>query len=248
MEPQTTYQNLIDAIIDIEDDTQYRDPGKTFVRLLAEYFFATETSQNKAIAGFICQLPVPDQITKLPTLLKITPEDIKPFLETESINESLCARIMLQPAYLSFAYPHHSPSFSKMPPEIKGEIIQSIKQRNQSILTAFEKLQQDIKATKERNIKALIALILKNVHLKTGMPFTKLSEPVSQLIEKNFNFCNEIFIASNKQISEINDDAKIKNILKSLFIIKKFDELTEMSQVFKSEARRFIRRTQRILQ
>lgn len=247
MESHSTYHNLIDAIIDIEEDPESRDPAKAFSRLLCEYFFAEETSENKAIAGYICQLPVPD-IIKEKGLLKLTPNDIAPLVECENLNETLCARIMLQPAYLKYAYPHHSPTFSKMPPEIKGEVIQSIKERNHMILKAFEKMQQDIQATKERNMKTLIALILKNVHLKTGMPFAKITEPVGQLIEKNFNFCNEIFIASNKQIHEINDDAKIKNLLKALFIVKRFDELVELAQAFKSEAKRFTRRTQRILQ
>ena len=247
METNNTYHNIIDAIIDIEEDPESRSPEKAFARLLTEYFFARETYENKAIAGYICQLPVPD-IVKQKGLLNLTPEDIAPLVECENLNETLCARIMLQPAYLKYAYPHHSPSFSKLPPEVKGEVIAAIKQRNQMVLNAFEKLQHDIKATKERTIKTLIALILKNVHLKTGMPFCKVSEPVSQLIEKNFNFCNEVFIASNKQIHELTDDAKIKNLLKSLFIVKRFDELTELSQAFKSEAKRFIRRTQRILQ
>ncbi|MCX8124530.1 MAG: hypothetical protein N3F66_10255 [Spirochaetes bacterium] len=247
METHNTYHNLIDAIIDIEEDPESRDPSKGFPRLLCEYFFAEETSENKAIAGYIYQLPVPEVI-KQKGLLHITPDDIAPLVEGENLNDTLCARIMLQPAYLKYAYPHHSPSFSKMPPEIKGELIKSIKERNQMILKAFEKMQQDIQATKERNVKTLIALILKNVHLKTGMPFAKIPEPVGQLIEKNFNFCNETFIASNKQIHEINDDTKIKNLLKSLFIVKRFDDLVELAQVFKSEAKRFTRRTQRILQ
>jgi len=240
METHNTYHNLIDAIIDIEEDPDSREPAKGFPRLLCEYFFAEETSENKAIAGYIYQLPIPDVI-KQKGLLKLTPEG-------ENLNDTLCARIMLQPAYLKYAFPHHSPSFSKMPPDIKGEIIRLIKERNQMIVKAFEKMQQDIQATKERTMKTLIALILKNVHLKTGMPFAKISEPVGQLIEKNFNFCNETFIASNKQIHEINDDAKIKNLLKSLFVVKRFDELAELAQAFKTEAKRFTRRTQRILQ
>lgn len=247
METHTTYHNLIDAIIDIEEDPDSRDPARGFPRLLCEYFFAEETSENKAIAGYIYQLPVPEVI-KQKGLLKLTPEDIRPLVEGENLNDTLCARIMLQPAYLKYAFPHHSPTFSKMPPDIKGEIIKLIKERNQMVLNAFQKMQQDIQATKERTIKTLIALILKNVHLKTGMPFAKISEPVGQLIEKNFNFCNETFIASNKQIHELNDDTKIKILLKSLFVVKRFDELTELTQTFKTEAKRFTRRTQRILQ
>ncbi len=236
METHTTYHNLIDAIIDIEEDPDSRDPARGFPRLLCEYFFAEETSENKAIAGYIYQLPVPEVI-KQKGLLKLTPEDIRPLVEGENLNDTLCARIMLQPAYLKYAFPHHSPAFSKMPPDIKGEIIKLIKERNQMVLNAFQKMQQDIQATKERTIKTLIALILKNVHLKTGMPFAKISEPVGQLIEKNFNFCNETFIASNKQIHEINDDAKIKNLLKSLFVVKRFDELTELAKVFKDRSK-----------
>lgn len=247
MAEPTTYLNLIDAIIDIEEQPDSRDPAKAFARLLCDYFFAKETQESKAIAGILCQLPAPDAVTQK-GLLHLTPGDMLPLVEGPHINETLCARVMLQPAYLKYAYPNHSPSFSKLPPEIKGEFIQAIKNKNQMIIQAFEKLQQDITATKERNMKTLIALILKNIHLKTGIPFANITETVSSLIEKNFVLCNEIFIASNKQIYEINDDSIIKKLLKSMFIIKRFEDLTELSHAFKAEAKRFTRRTQRILQ
>ena len=47
---------------------------------------------------------------------------------------------MLSQQYLKAFYPHHAPSFNKLPEDVRFELLDLIKERNETILTAFEKM------------------------------------------------------------------------------------------------------------
>ncbi len=150
---------------------------------------------------------------------------------------------MLSQQYLKAFYPHHAPSFNKLPEDVRFELLDLIKERNESILKAFEKMLVDREADKKRKILTLIALILKNIHLKTGSPFNKLSRPAEDIIRDIFSHTDEVFSATQKQITEIKDDTKIKQIVKTFFMVKQFKDITEISAMFKDELERYRKRT-----
>ena len=66
--------------------------------------------------------------------------------------------------------------------------------RNETILTAFGKMLVDREADKKRKILTLIALILKNIYLKTGSPFNKLAKPAEDIIRRDIiETCRDAF-------------------------------------------------------
>ena len=103
----------------------------------------------------------------------------------------------------------------------------------------------DKKTDRNRQIITLIALIIKNVHLKSGRPLNKLSKPVEEIIRSIYQISDEIFQGTDKQVRNIKDDSKIKQLIKTFFTIKQFKDLNEISDLFKAEMERFIKRSKR---
>ena len=101
----------------------------------------------------------------------------------------------------------------------------------------------DREADKKRKILTLVALILKNIHLKTGSPFNKLPKKAEDIIRGIFSHTDEVFSASQKQIADIQDDTKIKQIVKTFFMVKQFKDITEIAAMFKEELDRYRKRT-----
>jgi hypothetical protein len=244
-----TFNNLIDIVINYDEDPDVAGSADTMLKkILVDYFFHTYTDESKNLQQAIKNLKVEGPLTEKSSLLEVTTSDLQSLLEGESINDTLCGRIMLSPAYLKIAYPHHNPAFNKLPSEDKGELINAIKEKNDAIMTAFEKMQRDIDAARNRKVLTLIALILKNIHMKTGLPLVKHEQNAESIIRNIFTNCDTAFTASQGQLSDLNDESKIKNTIKAFFVIKKFRDIQEISELFKNELERFTKRTQRIAQ
>jgi len=244
-----TFNNLIDIVISFDEDPDIAGSAATMLKMiLIDYFFHTLTDESKNLQQVIKNLKLEGPVTEKPSLLEVTTPDLQPLLDGESINDSLCGKIMLSPAYLKVAYPHHNPSFNKLPSEDKGELINAIKEKNDAIMKAFEKMQRDIDAARNRKVLTLIALILKNVHMKTGLRLVKHDQNAESIIRGIFSNCDAVFSASQGQLADLNDESKIKDAIKAFFVIKKYSEIREISDLFKNELKRFTKRTQRVAQ
>jgi len=244
-----TFNNLIDIVISLDEDPDIAGSADTMLKMiLNDYFFHSFTVESKNLQQVIKNLKLEGPVTEKSSLLEVTTSDLQPLLDGESINDSLCGRIMLSPAYLKIAYPHHNPAFNKLPSEEKGELIHAIKEKNDAIMKAFEKMQRDIDAVRNRKVLTLIALILKNIHMKTGLRLVKHDQNAESIIRGIFSNCDAGFSASQGQLADLNDESKIKDSIKAFFVIKKYSEIKEISDLFKNELKRFTKRTQRVAQ
>jgi hypothetical protein len=149
---------------------------------------------------------------------------------------------MLSKEFLKHQYPHHAPSFGKLPEDVRFELIDDIKEKNSLIINAFSKMFKDLETTKERTVITLIALILKNIHRKTGRAINKLDEPAETIIKNIFPNTDSVFCGDQKQMGQLSDDSNIKDLVKKFFIIKQFAEITELAELFNDELSRFKRR------
>jgi hypothetical protein len=66
---------------------------------------------------------------------------------------------------------------------------------------------------------------------------------VEEIIRSTFHNTDEIFTASQKQMADLQDDTKIKQIIKSFFMIKQFKDITDIADLFKEELERYRKRT-----
>ncbi len=239
-----SYNNLIDYCIELESETTNVETN--IVNILTGYFFKKEIELQKKLEHAFTNLKFPTSITDNPSILKIDLELLRSFVAGSTINDSLCGKIMLSETYLKNFYSNHPPSFSKLPDDVQQELIGIIKDKNEIIMDAFEKITKDIDANNNRKIIKLIALILKNIHRKTNRPINNLDQTIPELINSIYQHTDEIFDASQKQISELKDDSKIKNLVKSIFIVKQFKEISDIADEYKLELNRYILRTQRI--
>ena len=149
---------------------------------------------------------------------------------------------MLSPAYLKAFYSSHPPSFSKLPEDVQFELIEKVKKKNDKLIEAFQKMMKDREADKKRKIITLIALIIRNIHLKSGRPLNKLQKSAEELISSIFLNTDEVFVASQKQLSDLNDDSKVKELIKSFFKVMQFKEITEIADIYKVELDRYRKR------
>lgn len=242
-----TFNNLIDIAISMDEDPETAGSADTILKhVLSDYFFYKYTSESKTLLNVIKNMNLPDSISGKSSLLEVSAGDIQELMNGDSINDTLSGKIMLSPAYLKMAYPHHTPAFNKLPADDKGELISAIKEKNDAILHAFSKMERDIEAAKNRKILTLIALILRNIHLKTGLKLVKHEHKAEDIIRSIFSNCDSVFTASQTQLADLKDDTNIKNAIKSFFVIKKFSEISEITAMFKKELSRFTRRTQRL--
>lgn len=238
------FNNLIDAYLKMSEDPELgKGVREQFLWILGEYFFKQEKESNRNFELFINNIELPAFLDGLASLFEINLDDLASFVRGTTVHDSLGGKIMLSQQYLKAFYPHHAPSFNKLPEDVRFELLDLIKERNESILKAFEKMLVDREADKKRKILTLIALILKNIHLKTGSPFNKLSRPAEDIIRDIFSHTDEVFSATQKQITEIQDDTKIKQIVKTFFMVKQFKDITEISAMFKDELERYRKRT-----
>jgi hypothetical protein len=239
-----SFNNLIDAYLKMREDPECPvSVREQFVWIVGEYFFKQEKEANRNFELFINNMESPAFLDGMKSLFDISMEDLASFVRGTTFNDSLAGKIMLSQQYLKAFYPHHAPSFNKLPEDVRFELLDLIKERNESILSAFEKMLVDREADRKRKILTLIALILKNIHLKTGAPFNKLPKPAEDLIRSIFIHTDEVFTANQKQVAEIQDDTKIKQMVKTFFMVKQFKDITDISAMFKDELERYRKRT-----
>jgi hypothetical protein len=236
--------DLIDTYIDFEDDPELSGKaGEQFRRLLSGYFFEKECYDSKTMEFYFNEFPVPPFIEGMSSLFDINLDELRTYIEGEMINESLAGRIMLSKEYLKAFFPQHPPSFAQLPEDTKFELMDKIKDMNKQIQTAFEKMLLDKEADKNRKIITLVALILKKVHRESESPFNKLQKPAQAIINSIFMNADSVFAATQPQMADLKDDTKIKELLKSFFMIKQFKEITEMTEIYRMELERYQKRT-----
>jgi hypothetical protein len=238
------YNNLIDVYCTLESDPAFSgDIAGQFMRFMSDYFFEKEKNTSKNIELVINSIPPPAFLFRARTIFDFDMEGLRKYVMGESINESLAGRIMLSSHYLKAFYPHHAPSFGKLPEDVRFELMDLIKEKNEAILAAFEKMRVDRAADRQRKILTLVALILKKIHNETEMPFNKLPRPADEIIRSIFRQSDEVFTADQKQTADLFDDSKIKQLIKSFFTVRQFKELTEIAALFRNELERFRKRT-----
>jgi len=246
-----THNNLFDVCLKLEDENENIDSvdiNGLFNTIIKEYFFKEEISQNKNFELFLTNLKYMNFEKTDQSIIDLDFTILEKEINGESVNDSLAGKIMLSSQYLKAFYSNHSPSFSKLPEDVKIELLDEIKNKNRSIIDAFHKLQKDKDADSNRKIKTLVALILKNISKRDGICFKKIEKSVEEIINKVFNDSEAVFEGSEKQILSLKDDSNIKEIVKSFFMIKQFDEIIVISDKFKSELDRYIKRTKRVIQ
>jgi hypothetical protein len=236
-----TFNNLIDACIKLEEEGIVK-PDELFSRLLQEYFFKKESEGGKNLEAMIAEIPVPDFIKNLNSLFELNPDELDTYINGEGTNDSLSGKIMLSQNYLKVFYKNHPPTFGKLPESVQFELFDKIKERNESIVTSFRKVRDDIDADKKRTVLKLVALAVKNVTKRTGRPFAKISEPVDKIIRNNYPGADEIFTGSPKQLGILKDDSRVKSLIKAFYTIRQFKEITEMAELIKLEIERYIKR------
>ncbi|MBN1533072.1 MAG: hypothetical protein JXA20_10455 [Spirochaetes bacterium] len=238
-----TYNNLIDLCILLEEKPEFTGNAEEMFRyLLTDYFFKTEISQSKGLEMLLNDLKPPEPLKGKKSLFEVQLDDLEPEITGTTVNDSLAGRIMLAPQFLKAFYPHHAPSFGKLPEDVKFELMDRIKEKNLCIIEAFKKMARDRESDKNRKIITLIALILKNISQKTGRPLAKLERPADSIIRASFAKSDEIFNGSQRQISDLSDDVKIKDLLKTFFVIRQFSEIAELAQLYRIELSRYRKR------
>jgi len=238
------YNNLIDVYLKLESDPAFLgDIASQFMRFMSDYFFEKERRSSRNIELVINSIPPPTFLSGVRTVFDIDMEGLRKYVMGESINDSLAGRIMLSSHYLKAFFPHHAPSFGKLPEDVRFELMDLIREKNEAILAAFKKMQVDRAADRQRKILTLVALILKNIHLETEIPFNKLPRPADEIIRSIFRHSDQVFSADQKQTADLFDDSKIKQLIKTFFIVKQFKEITEIAALFRNELERFRKRT-----
>jgi hypothetical protein len=237
-----TYYNLLEFSFVLDDDPECAGKGEDiFEKLMLNYFFKNE-SEEKAVQAIFKTFNTPDLFKDIKTIREISVDQIREMVEADTINDSFAGKIMLNKKYLKTFYPHHQPEYKKMPTEVQMKILDKIKEKNESIINAFEKMYKDQEADRKRTVLTLVALAIKNVHLRTGFPLKKTKEPVEQIIRNEFDNADEIFNADPKVMTHLNDDKSIRKIVKEIFKIKKHSDIVDVSKMIKSEFSRYEQR------
>ena len=239
-----SFNNLIDCCLKLEEDPELAgDVGAQFVSLVTDYFFREEKDASRGFELFLQNYTPPPFVASLSSIFDIDMAGLEAYVRGGSLNDSMAGKIMLSPQYLKAFYPHHAPSFNKLPEDARFEVMDAIKEKNEGILSAFAKMKKDRDADRKRRLITLVALVLKNIHLRTGAPMNKLARPAEEIIRSVYAGADEIFTASQKQMAELMDDTKVKQIVKTFFMIKQFKDITGIASLFKDEVGRFKKRT-----
>lgn len=237
-----TFRNLLDFLLEAEENPEYSGNREDLWRhLIADYFFRDE-AREKPMAAFFKGMDVPDVIRSSPSLIGLDPESVRSLVENDIPNETLCGKIMMSKPFLKTFYSNHQPEFKKMPPDVQMELLDDISARNNSILEAFAKMQDDIASDSKRTNKTLAALIIRNIHLKHGIPYNKLDGSVDQVLSEKIENGDTVFQGRPQDMASLGDDSTIKDITKTFFPIKQHKDLVEYADFFKKELERYKRR------
>jgi hypothetical protein len=236
-ERKITFLNLIDRVLVLENGGKVK-ADEVFRKLLSEYFFKTECSEKKVL-NVIKGLELPSFLTASESLLEVDYDQFAGYVKGSYVTDSLSGKVILSKPFLQIFYRDHPPEVAKMPSDVQLEVLSSVKYRNGQILYAFQKMHDDVVADKQRTVTGLIALILKNIRMRTGISYSELDRPAAGIISDIFKNSNDRFTASQEQTNDISDDKHIKALIKEFCVIRKNSELTEMADLFKKEFERY---------
>jgi hypothetical protein len=240
------FDDFIDFYIEAEENSGFAGNAPELFRFaLKEYFFKEECAESKAFSAFLDKLEMPAFLSGISSLLDVDIEAMRAEVDGEIANDSLCGKIFLSPAYLKSFYPHQPPSFNQMAPEVRAEVLNKIKETNQEIVAAFEKMKSDSDADRNRRVIQLLAFIIKNIHKKTEFPLNRLEKKAQDVIAEFFPSWNEIYTVNQKQNAELNDEGRVRDLVKAFFAIRKFQDIAEILELYKKELERYRKRTLR---
>jgi len=242
VERTTTYRNLIDLIISYEEKKVGNE--ELFQKILMEYFFKKECEEKKVFT-FVKSFETPEFIKNAESIADIDINEFTMFVEGSDFPESLAGTIMLSKPYLKTFQQNHQPEFSKLPAEVQLQMRDDIRERNTKILKAFTKMHNDREADRSRTILRLVALILKNIQIRTGLPFSDMKTSAEEAIRDIFRDSDEIFTATKPQIAEMTDDKHIKALVKAFFVIRRNQDMAEISEHYRTEFERYRKRAER---
>ncbi|HPA73371.1 MAG TPA: hypothetical protein PKY31_13940 [Spirochaetota bacterium] len=243
------YPDLIDHCIEAEESSgQAGNAVELFRCALSDYFFREETDTSKGFAAFLEKFEMPAFLGKYRSLFEVDIEELRAYVDNETINGSLCGKLFLSAHYLKSFYPHQPPSFNQLSPDVRAEVLNKIKETNREIVEAFEKMKADAEADRNRKILAVVANALKNVHKATEFPLNRLERKAQDIIKEIFPSADDIYTANPRQSAELADDGRTKDLVKAFFAIRKFQDITEISGYFRKELDRYRKRTLRARQ
>jgi hypothetical protein len=242
VERKTTFLNLIDRIIILEKGGKARSDD-VFRKIMMEYFFQRECEEKKVLA-LLKSFDLPVFFESKNSLLDLDHEQFTTFIKGNMTNNSFPGQILLSKQYLKSFHPNYPSELSKMPPDEQMEILTEVKDKIARIIAAFDKMREDIEADKQRTVLTLVALIFRNIHIRTGIAFTNLERLASDIINEVFKGSESVFIASPEQCAELSDDRNIKALIKEFCVIRKNRDLAEIADLFKKEFERYKIRAQ----
>ncbi|MGL4370304.1 MAG: hypothetical protein ACRCUT_11645 [Spirochaetota bacterium] len=212
--------------------------------MLVEYFYSKECEEKKFLS-FLKGFEAPAFLKEGSSLADIDISLFTQYAEGLDPAESLSGKIMMSKPYLKTFYHNHQPEFKQLPGDVQLELLDKIKARNSQIVTAFRKMHDDRAADRSRTIMRLIALVLKNIQIRTGLPFADMKVPAHDAIAEIFPNADDIFQASQIQIAALTDDKHIKSLIKVFFVIRRNQDLSEISEYFRKEFIRYRKRAER---
>ena len=240
---KTTFWNLIDVVISLEEEKG--DKAEVFLRILIEYFFKEECGEKKFLA-FLKGFELPSLLTKAQSIADIDEHEFENFVNGTTPTDSLCGKIMLSKPYLKTFQQNHQPEFKKLPSDVQLSMLDDIKDRNAHIIKAFHKMHEDREADRTRTVLRLAALILKNIQIRTGLPFGQMKAEASDSIREIFRDADSIFQAAPAQVAEMTDDRNIKALIKAFFVIRKNQDLSDIAEHFRKEFERYRKRAEKV--
>lgn len=244
MKGSFTVKNLLDLSIQIDEDPELAGNMEEIFNYLILNIFFKRAGEEKKMQNFFNDYETPEFFLKHENIRDINPEEVRSFVEAETPNDTFAGKILLSKPYLKVFYQNHQPEFKKLPSEIQMEVIEKIKAKNNEFIYAFEKMKLDMEADKNRTILSLVALIIKNIYLRTGKPLKDHNNSIVNIIKNHIEYADEIFTGKQNTIKDLTDDTKIKAIVKDFFVVRKFDEIVFISDLFKTEVKRFQKRAQ----
>jgi len=242
---QESFNNLLDLIIDQESKLKTsKNASEVFRFLMINAFFKKEFFENKSFAFFLEKLEPPSEFNSLASLRDIDMELLHSVINRDSTDKSFAGSIMLSKAYMKNFHPNHPSEIIKVPVDIRLEMRENVLKKNRAIITGFEKMKKDMEADKKRKIITLVALSMKNVKMRTGCPIKNIDGSVDDVIKEHFLNHDEIFTASEKQMTILSDQTVVRNLLKLFFVVKSFNDLKNLNDLFAKEIERFRKRAQ----
>jgi hypothetical protein len=242
-----SFNNLLEFALLTDENKSVDDNGDAIFQHLMTQFFFKQECREKKILGLFKKLETPVQFSNIRKITEIPLAEVEALVQAETINETFAGKIMLSKQYLKSVYPQHEPEFKRLPTEVQLPLIDRIKDKNSNIIQAFKKMYSDIDGDKKRTVLKLIALVIKNVHLKTGFPLKKTKRPVVEILKEQYNGYEQIFNGDPSVVADLNDDKKIRFLAKEFFLVHNHKDIVEIGDLLKKEFQRFEWRMSRIL-